>query len=138
MTSLDGRSRESLLARLKFGSAAWHHWRDEEPDVAIDFDGARLDGMILTGINFAGASLRGASLHATNLMNANLRGADLTGANLEESDLIAANLEEAFSRAARCAKRICSARGSTARATRLPTLPARCTFRLLELDEHAC
>ena len=85
-----------LLVLLKFGAAAWNHWRAENPDAAIVLDGQTLDGMILTGINFSRASLRGASLHATNLMNADLREADLTGANLTEADLIGANLEGAI------------------------------------------
>jgi uncharacterized protein YndB with AHSA1/START domain len=84
-----------LLARMKFGSAAWNHWREEHPDAAIVLDHAALDRMILTGINLSRASLRHASLHATNLMNADLRYADLTGANLVEADLIAAKLEGA-------------------------------------------
>jgi GNAT superfamily N-acetyltransferase len=84
-----------FLLRLKFGSVPWNHWRQENPDVAIVFDGANLNGMILTGVNFSGVSLRGASLHATNLMNADLRGADLTNANLVEADLIGAKLHGA-------------------------------------------
>lgn len=89
-------SEDVLLRRLKFGSAAWNHWRTENPGVAVTLDGAKLDGMILTGIDFSRVSLRGASLHAINLMNADLRHADLTGANLSEADLIAANLEGAI------------------------------------------
>jgi len=87
---------DDLLMHLKFGAAAWNQWRREHPDRAIALDGAKLDGMILTGIDFSRVSLRGASLHATNLMNADLRYADLTGANLAEADLIAANLEGAI------------------------------------------
>src|SRR5215467_10245190 len=60
------------LARLKLGSAAWNAWRREHPDLAINLDGANLNGMILTGIDFSRVSPRGASLHATNLMNADL------------------------------------------------------------------
>jgi uncharacterized protein YjbI with pentapeptide repeats len=83
---------ETILARLKYGSAPWNMWRHEHPDVPVTLDGADLNGMILTGIDFSRVSLRGASLHATNLMNADLRHADLTGANLSEADLIAAKL----------------------------------------------
>jgi GNAT superfamily N-acetyltransferase len=85
----------NFLARLKFGSTPWNHWRAENPDIPIVLDGAALNGMILTGVNFSGASLRGASMHATNLMNADLRGADLTRANLVEADLIGAKLHGA-------------------------------------------
>ena len=85
-----------LLARLKFGSAFWNHWRAEHPGEALVLDGARLDGMILIGIDFSHVSLREASLHATNLMNADLRHADLTGAYLVEADLIAAKLQGAI------------------------------------------
>ena len=88
--------KRDFLLRLKFGSAAWNLWRQENPDVAIVLDGAVLNGMILTGVNFSGVSLRRASLHATNLMNADLRGADLTGANLVEADLIGAQLHGAI------------------------------------------
>ena len=42
-----------ILNRLKFGSAAWNHWRRENPDVAIVLDGADLNGMILTGVDFS-------------------------------------------------------------------------------------
>jgi GNAT superfamily N-acetyltransferase len=87
--------KRDFLVRLKFGSAAWNVWRQENPDVAIVLDGAVLNGMILTGVNFSGVSLHRASMHATNLMNADLRGADLTGANLVEADLIGAQLHEA-------------------------------------------
>ena len=87
--------KREFLVRLKFGSAAWNIWRQENPDVAIVLDGATLNGMILTGVNFSGVSLRRASLHATNLMNADLRGADLTGANLVEADLLGAQLHGA-------------------------------------------
>src|SRR2546423_11898628 len=87
---------DHLLARLKFGAPAWNQWRRENPHVAISLDGAKSDGMILTGIDFSRASLRGTSLHATNLMNADLRYADLTGTNLREADLIASNLEGAI------------------------------------------
>jgi len=87
--------KRDFLVRLKFGSAAWNIWRQENPDVAIVLDGATLNGMILTGVNFSGVSLRRASLHATNLMNADLRGADLTGANLVEADLLGAQLHGA-------------------------------------------
>jgi putative acetyltransferase len=81
-----------FLLRLKFGAAAWNHWRREQPDLDVVLDGAKLDGAILTGVNFSGVSLRRASLHATNLMNADLRGADFTDANLVEADLIGARL----------------------------------------------
>ncbi|PWT81243.1 MAG: hypothetical protein C5B57_10870 [Blastocatellia bacterium] len=91
---------DTLLIRLKFGSRSWNQWREENPDVAITLDGAKLDGMILTGIDFSHASLRGASMHATNLMNADLRHANLAGANLAEADLIGANLEGAILRGA--------------------------------------
>ena len=55
-----------FILRLKFGAAAWNHWRREEPDLAVVLDEAKLDGAILTGVNFSGVSLRRASLHATN------------------------------------------------------------------------
>jgi len=87
---------KQALLRLKWGSAAWNHWRAENPDLTISLDGVVLDGMILTGVNFSGVSLRRASLHAANLMNADLRKADFTHARLVEADLIGAKLDGAI------------------------------------------
>jgi hypothetical protein len=49
---------KKAMVMLKFGSAAWNRWRSENPGFAISLDGAKLDGMILTGFNFAHVSLR--------------------------------------------------------------------------------
>ena len=78
---------ERLIKRLGFGARFWNLRRQEDPDTRIALDGAKLDGLILTGIDFSNASLRGASMHATNLMNADLRGARLTNASYSPADL---------------------------------------------------
>lgn len=61
-----------ILRRLNFGAGAWNLWRAEQPGAAIVLDGARLDGMILTGVD---------------LHEADLLGADGTGAVYSEQDL---------------------------------------------------
>ena len=35
-----------ILFHLKYGSASWNRWREEEPETAIVLDGADLNGMI--------------------------------------------------------------------------------------------
>ena len=52
----------SILLRLKFGSAPWNRWRRENPDV--------VNGMILTGIDFSRASLAGARFSPGDLAGA--------------------------------------------------------------------
>jgi hypothetical protein len=37
---------DRLLIRLKYG--VWNQWREENPGIAINLDGAALDGMVLT------------------------------------------------------------------------------------------
>jgi uncharacterized protein YjbI with pentapeptide repeats len=82
---------------LKYGSASWNRWREEEPDTPIVLDQADLNlDQKLIAHQLLRVSLRGASLHAANLMNADLRYADFTGANLVEADLIAAKLQGAI------------------------------------------
>jgi uncharacterized protein YjbI with pentapeptide repeats len=71
----------------------------------VDFDGADLRGLDLSGANLAkaschevdlsGADLSGANLNQALLWDANLSGANLSGANLEKAGLRNANLTDA-------------------------------------------
>jgi uncharacterized protein YjbI with pentapeptide repeats len=90
---------------LKKGVKAWNKWRDENPDIPPDLNGAWLTGADLGGVNFAGADLIRANLREANLseaglahanlFRANLSGANLSGAFLVETNLNQANLIEA-------------------------------------------
>lgn len=75
---------EKFLVRVKYGS--WNRWRDDNPDAAINLDGANLDGMILGGINLSRASLRGASFResiAADLMSVHDAPAELRLAGVD-------------------------------------------------------
>lgn len=81
--------------RLKYGSGPFNLWRDEHPDVAIVLDGARLDGMVLTGANLEEADLimaqaQGATFSGANLRECDLLGANMTGARVSAADLAGA------------------------------------------------
>jgi hypothetical protein len=70
--------RERLLKRLGFGARFWNLRREEDPDTSIVLDGAKLDGLILTGLD--GANLRQADFRGARLANAHYSPADLEGA----------------------------------------------------------
>ena len=50
------------LAILKQGVAAWNAWREQNPDVGPDLDGADLQGEQLPGASLGWADLHGANL----------------------------------------------------------------------------
>ena len=76
---------ETQLEILLKGVEEWNKWRNENPRIEIDLQGAELQR----------ASLRGASLWGADLQGANFQGADLRNANLPRADLKAANFHEA-------------------------------------------
>jgi uncharacterized protein YjbI with pentapeptide repeats len=96
---------------LKQGVAAWNAWRDENPDIRPDLQGANLSEANLnranlmeadlSEANLTKADLSGAKLFGVDLFRANLSGADLSGAdlsgqaNLLGADLSGANLQSA-------------------------------------------
>jgi hypothetical protein len=95
------------LARLMQGTAAWNHWRRQEPLVCPDLESLSLTlaqkqwGETSGGpINLAqsllrGADLRYATLNDADLSNAILVRADLAGARLRNANLRNANLAHA-------------------------------------------
>ncbi len=99
---------------LKQGVKEWNQWRQRNPDIEPDLDGARLCNEDLRGINLKQASLAKANLQGVNfgervpqspstaatlrraslrdadlrrakLINTDFTGADFTGADLEEA-----------------------------------------------------
>ncbi len=100
------------LAKLKEGVESWNQWRDQNPEVEPDLQGADLNGAVLRRADLREANLRwahlyrayfdegylsGADLSKAYLTWAGLSGADLTcaylhGANLSDANLSRANL----------------------------------------------
>lgn len=68
----------------------WNSWRDENPSVLVDLEGANVPMA-----NLAGANLRDANLKGANFLMANLSGAHLNSANLEGVSFNHANLKGA-------------------------------------------
>jgi uncharacterized protein YjbI with pentapeptide repeats len=83
-------ANDEHVALLKQGVDTWNAWRDENPDVQPDLNGANL-----RGANLRGANLRGATLGMANLIRADLGGATLNGANLGMAILGGANFNGA-------------------------------------------
>ncbi|HEX3417453.1 MAG TPA: pentapeptide repeat-containing protein [Stellaceae bacterium] len=97
-------SREQLEI-IKQGVPTWNAWREANPTICPDFDGADFRELDLREVNLSGASLRkadlsgarldGASFYRADVSEANLNGAKLYGANLSEANLSAASLNAA-------------------------------------------
>ncbi len=88
----------AILAR---GAAAWNKWRLENPDVAIDLEGANLKQMNLENANLASANLKEANLafgnfKKTNLAFADLKSAIFSFAHFEGANFSGADLENAY------------------------------------------
>jgi hypothetical protein len=86
-------ANEEHLAILRQGVEVWNKWREENPDVRPDLNGARLVGADLHKINLheadlSWADLRRADLRRADLALAELIEADLSGADLRGADLI--------------------------------------------------
>lgn len=58
------------LKIVKQGVEAWNRWREENPDVKPDLDGARLDEVCLDGARLVDASCVGTRLNSANLDHA--------------------------------------------------------------------
>ena len=94
-----------LLELLKRDVGAFNQCLENNPDQAIDFSSANLqgadladadlEGADLAEADFQGADLRDASLWDAKLQAANLRGAILRDASLTDADLREADLREA-------------------------------------------
>ena len=88
---------------LRQGAKVWNKWREENPDVQLDFRGANLTRKTFNDVHARAATLGirlptgpfpliDANLSKVDLRGANLRGADLTETNLREADLTGAQL----------------------------------------------
>ena len=84
------------LAKLKEGVEAWNAWRETNPDVRPDLDGADLREADLRRANIREANLRETSLYRADLSEAYLSGAYLSGADLNKANLFRANLSGAI------------------------------------------
>jgi hypothetical protein len=81
---------------LKQGVEAWNSWREQNPTVVIDLEGADLSNTELERGNFAGANLEGANLSCACMAHADLVRARLQRANLSHAVLTRANLSHAY------------------------------------------
>ena len=107
---------EEHLAILKQGVKAWNAWREENPEIKPELNGANLSAVNLSGIDLnraylarailEGADLSGANvsqvsfgeakLREINLCQANLYGADFRYAEAPRANLSGANLQKAY------------------------------------------
>jgi uncharacterized protein YjbI with pentapeptide repeats len=88
------------LEVLLQGTAVWNVWRQENPKIMPDLQGAQLSGVDLSGVDLHGADLSGVQLREAHLRRAalhkaRLMEADLRWANLDEADMREANLRQA-------------------------------------------
>lgn len=84
------------LSVVRSGIGNWNRWREENPKIKPDLDGADLSGADLKNANLSSASLSEADLSNANAANANLGDAEMSrarmdGANLSDTDLQNAN-----------------------------------------------
>lgn len=94
---------EEHFDKLRQGAKVWNKWREENPEVQLDFRGANLSRKSFSDVHARAAILGlslptglfpliGANLSKTDLREANLRGADLTETDLRGADLAGAQL----------------------------------------------
>ena len=94
-------AKEELFNILHQGAKVWNKWRDENPDVQLDFRCANLSRKSFNDVH-ARAAIQGIRLQTgqfplieANLSKVDLRGANLRGADLTETNLRGADLTEA-------------------------------------------
>jgi hypothetical protein len=75
---------------------AWNQWRQENPNLTLDFRDVDLTDADLHFANLSDVDLSGANLNNANLNDANLSGANLTGANLTGVCLEGADFTDAL------------------------------------------
>jgi uncharacterized protein YjbI with pentapeptide repeats len=85
-------ANEQHLKILEQGVEAWNQWREENPDIRPDLNGADLRRADLRRTNLSAVDLRGADLSNANLNGADLSGADLGKANLSRTYFLGAYL----------------------------------------------
>jgi hypothetical protein len=88
-------ANEDQLAILKQGVDVWNKWRNENPEVVINFRSFQPQGNFLRGPVLQGALLNDANLASAKLFEADFKGSDLRDANLREADLRGSNLSGA-------------------------------------------
>ncbi len=88
------------LEVLLQGTAAWNAWRQANPKIMPDLQGAQLRGLELCNIDMHGADLSGAQLREAHLRRATLHKARLTEADLRWADLDESDLREGHLRQA--------------------------------------
>jgi uncharacterized protein YjbI with pentapeptide repeats len=109
-------ANEAHLEKLKEGVEAWNKWREKNPEIKPELDGANLSAANLSGIDLnraylarailEGADLSGANLSRvsfgeaklrdTNLCQANLYGSDFRYAEVSRANLSAADLQKTY------------------------------------------
>ena len=80
------------LIKLKEGVEAWNEWREENPLLQPDLQGANLNFSQLQGAHLDSAQLQGAYLNGAELQGAHLESAQLQGALLWRAQLQGASL----------------------------------------------
>ena len=80
---------------VRGGAEVLEQWREKNPDVRLDLEGADLSGVKVSMADLSNAILEGAKLVGANLGGVNLDSAHLDGANLEGADLRGAQLGDA-------------------------------------------
>lgn len=101
---------QQQLKLLTTHVSAWNQWREQNPEIIPDLQGANLRNFNLKGVNLIKANLENANFYGANLSEAsfsqaNLRGSDFTSANcfkaiFDEADVSYSYLTQAdFSKA---------------------------------------
>lgn len=99
-------ANQEHLELLKLDIRRFNLWREEHPDVVLDFRDAALAGKSLRERNFSGADFRRAHLRGANLawcilIGADMREVDAVGSNGEGADFSEGDLRGADFRGAR-------------------------------------
>ena len=110
-------ANEEHLEILGHGVRALNIWREENPGVRIDLEGANLEGVSLGEVNLGKADLRGTNFGRTDFTRANLAKANLEGAYLGRANLNGANLRRA--NLVRCYLRAASLKSTDLRRSKL-------------------
>ncbi len=85
----------ALLTILKKGVKVWNEWREKNPEIVLNIEGADLSHADLRQANLNRASLRHANLSHADLRRTDLSRADLSFAKLYDADLSDADLSDA-------------------------------------------
>jgi len=84
-----------MIDLLKESVDKFNSFRQENPEIKIDFQGVDLQGMNLQNVDLQGANLQNVDLRYTDLQNAKLENADLRCTSLRYADIQRANLRYA-------------------------------------------